>query len=424
MFAKNIKNKNNIIILFLLLVFLFLVGRGLELNLSPDDDDFSYLSVVASGDSWGFLKNRYFVWSGRFVLDGFLLLTIAHSWVWKALIPCCIFLLAWSIEKICRLGVNFSHQVFVMALFLIFMIPEHVAQNAMWWITGFYNYLLPLACGFFALSVFVDRDESNTWLKILSLAALVFACFSEQIAVLVICLSVALVVYARRLKKYEIIFISLAVIFFLVLYLAPGNYLRSQVELRWFPDYRYYGFFQKISFGLDRLHVDFWSRQSFLVPILMGLALCVLIKMKILQGFILKLSLVLLSSYFLFYIFSVQQNFHLGFPVLKEISSDNWLSVTKYLSYFYMLVLFSLIGNIFISMKKGWLIAFIFFMAIALTIVVGLSPSIYGSGSRILFLFNVSVVLAIVFLASHLLQAQKQPVGSSPSSPEVVEAPL
>jgi quinol-cytochrome oxidoreductase complex cytochrome b subunit len=69
-------------------------------------------------------------------------------------IPLTLLLLACSISRIST-GKASIHGSLV-ALALLIGIPSIVNNDAAWWITGYYNYLLPVCAAIYTLSVMLD----------------------------------------------------------------------------------------------------------------------------------------------------------------------------------------------------------------------------------------------------------------------------
>jgi hypothetical protein len=79
----------------------------------------------------------------RATLEAVMVLTIGHEWFWRISIPLTLLLLACSISRIST--DKMSIQGTFLSITLLMCIPLSINTDTVWWVTGYYNYLLPTA---------------------------------------------------------------------------------------------------------------------------------------------------------------------------------------------------------------------------------------------------------------------------------------
>lgn len=401
MFVKN-KYYFNFFCLFVFIVFSFLFF-GLNQDLSNDDQYF--LRIYKEGSIFNHLLQRYYGWSGRVFLEAFLIFTIGYDWLWKILMPFSVFILSFSIVRICSDNSNKFDFFIPFVGVLFFLMPPGVVKESIWWVTGFYNYLLPLSCGFLFVYIVFYRDFLPNFYKIISIFLIFLSCSAEQVALFVFFSLLACVLKHRKYDFYIIFVFFLVCACIFILFLAPGNLARSNFELRWFPDYYFYSFLQKISFGVDRLHEHFWSLENVLIPVSFLFSGWIVFIEREKFGLFYLIFIKLVICYFFYYslLFFCEGNF-----LYEKLGPVNWGGVKKYVEYFFMFLLFSYLFVLLISLEGGYLVAIYFASAIFLTIAIGFSPTIYASGERIFFLFNISFVVLFVLFIFRALSKNKR----------------
>lgn len=151
-------NANNITkqaLLFALLVILFFAITN-DIFLRGKDDDLFFLTASQS-HFYGFLFERYMTWSGRAIIELITIATIGNLTIVKLMIFASVLLICFSSCAAFGEGKNLKYIVSFFTLFLL--IEPNVLGNSVYWIVGYYNYLLPFSLLFYAIFVYVNQTK-------------------------------------------------------------------------------------------------------------------------------------------------------------------------------------------------------------------------------------------------------------------------
>lgn len=337
--------------------------------------------------------------------------TINYSLIWRLGIPACILLASYSIWSMTlrhvlghRIGIPF-------VAVLILTIEKSVANDSVWWVTGFYNYLMPVSLGLYCLSVFIREEQASRASKALSLPLVFIACSAEQPAICVLLSCMLVAAFKRKLSSYYMIFLIVAIASSSILFLSPGNYSRFIVESsRYMPEIHSYGLFQKVSFGLDRLHTHLRSahNKTFLLSLILTIIFAVKTKSyKGLQGIVCTSILVIAVFIFL----SIRWYTQTRLSYLNGIfqfSPVNWSLFYSYTSFAFSLL--TICSMLWMSLKDNanGATAFIALaVATIVTVAIGMSPTVYESGQRVLFVFDIGLIIYICDMVSRIVKSMK-----------------
>jgi hypothetical protein len=388
-------------LLFLLFLAFFYLSFFFNLELKPFSDDYTFLSAVTSGATQlDYLTKRYYTWTGRIAIEGIMFATIGLPTFWKLAIPTFVLLSAYSTWK--AFFSNTFHYAYgiILCTFLTLLISHSILDTTVYYVTGFYNYLLPITSAVFVCTTFIRPSAFSTPEKILALPLAFIASQSEQAGVSMLSvLAVSLIWDKKNALLYRGLILAIAVAGFSFLLSAPGNYLRMTSELRYMPEFTGYSFFKKNTTGLDVFNHHFIDSKN-LYPKLIALLLLLL---SFNSNFHLKKFAFLLAICGIFqsnvfgYIFNSGGN---------EYFSIRYLSTGLGLSYFvsYTLTLLSLVSIIYIvrnviaSDSKFYFATFLLLLHVAVTALVGLSPTAYESGYRVLFAGDIISLMFICLL--------------------------
>jgi len=398
-----VENKRIINLTCLTFLLSACVFISLSLHLFNGDDDRFFGTALENRTLFEFLDWRYHSWTGRMLIEGLMVLTINHNWYWMLAIPLSCLVVSFSIAVLSghKNNLILSSSIIFASLMLI---NHKVNMEAIWWITGSYNYIQPIAAGLLSIAIHLNCKEKFRLLKALSFPLMFFSCFNEQFSVIVLIPYLFFYTIIKRdVKLYNLSFSSLAVITTIFSLTAPGNKSRSMSETAsWMPDYHNLNIIDKIALGFDRLSSHL-TEQNLIFTIF----LIILCFMALRKGNLNTLSVsamlilsVKISTYFIFTRYSVYLNLftHSDFLTFGEIATPH-----SYLKYsLSLLILFSCIHLISIHCVKYSDVIFIllpFILGIASVVVIGMSPTVYASGYRVLFIFN----LSIIFVTSTLI---------------------
>lgn len=391
------------------LIFCIIIASKLKLMTYADDVTFSHaLDNISILD---YLIQRYQTWSGRVVIEGVMVSTIIFYGFWKMMIPLCFVFssyLIWGITLKDKLDSK-AGTLLVMAVMLL--INEPVAGNAQWWVTGFYNYLLPTTCALFLINSLLSSSSGMG-----KLSASIFLSFiatsSEQVAVFLVVTMpfIFLVKSENRLKNRWLAAAYIAVVAGSALtLLSPGSVSRFAVEAsRYMPQISDMNIMQKALIGVDRLveNISYGRNMCFIASIFSFLVFIykegkndALSKASII--FCLITVVICLTSPS-FYMKDISYLTYSG--KFYEIDFGSLRVYVFYLFYLFTLVCMA-VGSIERNDGERDYKAFVTLMAGCLaTIAIGLSPTAYASGERVLYVFNISLILYSMFTLKRVLK--------------------
>jgi len=394
-------NRNKYLYFIFLLSFIFFTANSIQFNSYSDEQWF--LNEIDKTSLYEFLSTRYMTWTGRIIIEAIMVKTLGFSFFWKLAIPLTIISLSYSLWRMLLDEVVRKEVAIPVIIILIMSISPGVNADAVFWLAGFYNYLMPMSFLVYAIMILFKEDVASRLSKTISLCALSIACSTEQTAMVALASTFLYIFYKKSSSKFSIIFILFALFFTCLLLSAPGNASRFNLEIvSWFPEYREYNFIQKIMLGVDRLNAHICDKTNVLFNLVVLSSLYLIVKSKknkwltFFAATILTIKLTLFITY--------RDNFSklnfFNFPYY--LSADNWSGYDIYMSFaFSLLVICCIIYGMICRYNISHIsIALSFIMALSLLSVMalGFSPTVYASGQRILFCFNVGMIAYMCLL--------------------------
>lgn len=397
----NVNKINYILFIVAALAIMHFTGN---VTIRPDGDDQYFVNLLSSNDVWGILKTRYLTWSGRLGVEFVLLHTIKLSYFWVIAIPVCIFVTCYSMVVITceKVKVGFA---LILAVFHFTLMKSSVIDDAVLWVTGFYNYLLPAALATLTLAICLKPGRYIGITKIVPLIAPFIYAYSEQIALATILSLLVIFVFSKeRHKSLCLMSLILTIVNFMVCYLSPGSAERAQTEA-WFafPDYLTLNIFQKATLGVYLLHTHLSDVTN--TPYLIFLVTCLvtgLIYFKKDALTLIACGLVVLQVVVMVYLYKHTENNALSF------SPERFTSVKTYI--FLLIDLVSFFSSLYISSKcfdKSYFVTTAIIIGAMSVLAVGLSPTVFSSGTRTMFVFDLSVIASLCFIIFGILKDRK-----------------
>ncbi|EKS6393996.1 TPA: hypothetical protein I4D46_08705 [Enterobacter hormaechei] len=385
-----VNNATNIVVYVAIAIVLYKLGSSLGLRTYMDDDVY-FVNALAKMSLGEFLNMRYMTWSGRIIIEAIMVKTINIHYTWRVMIPCCLLLLCHSVYKLSSGKDGFSPKCVLLIMLLFFCMPTKTYTEGALWVTGFYNYLLPVSFGLYSISVLNAYQQASGMQKSLSILALPIACSNEQMGVTMIAFIVYSFMITRSIDIYRITFSVLSLASFALLMLAPGNKLRFIGESRRIPEFADFSMLDKIGMGLDRFS-SLVNSQNLLM--MFTSIMLVILYYKLYKG--------------RFQIFGVAAScFVIIFNIAKEVhiipsqfmSPGDWVNISFYFRY--MLSLLFYVTFIYLSLlifneQNKHAIIFMVVFAPATVLMIGFSPTVYASADRVLFMFE-AMLLTISF---------------------------
>lgn len=374
------------------------------LSIKPLSDDATFLTAATSGVSpLQYLSERYHTWTGRIAIEGIMFTTIATSVFWKLAIPTCLLLIAYSTWKSFFAGrLNYAIGI-PLCLFSTLTINHTILDASIFYVSGFYNYLLPASCGLFASAIFIRPSAFMPLEKILATPLAFIASQSEQVGLaLVIVFSASLIWESRNERTYRMMMFLIVAIGFTLLLTAPGNYARLQTEIMYMPEFSDYSFLRKLLTGFDVFNAHYIDPAN-LYPKAIA-ALLFLLTMG--KNFELKYTALafaiggILQGSIFSHLFTISDTTEYSIRTLNaglglEYFFSYTLSITSLTSIIYIL------KRAMNDCSKFYFTTLLLLLHIGITTIIGLSPTAYESGYRALFVGDIiSLMLICVLLRS------------------------
>ena len=378
-----------------------------NINIMRGTDDIFFATILQKMSLYDFTAMRYHTWSGRYLIEALMVKTINIAYAPQLIIISSFALLSYSISRIASDDGRVSLLSITIASMLVLAVPGTSSQ-AILWISGGYNYVLPIALGIYAISNLIHEKHS---VLTVSLAALFFSCNNEQfgaVALLVIAITTSIRKYKKLPVKYEIIYLLTAAVSFFSNMLAPGNKARFLAEVpNWMPDFNNLSLLDKITIGMDRLnnHVHYPDNITLFIFCLIALFLAARKKRLTLIS---CAAIIFCGMHALYFIstFYPKFSFYHTKMLLPEFiradsaAPDSWSSVSLYTSY--ALSIMTVLSSFFAvadskkSQSSFWKIILIMLCGVASAVMIGMSPTAYASGARVMFIFDISVIIGIL----------------------------
>lgn len=421
MLANNRRNLNAISFLTIAICLIYIFSSVVFKDIT---DDHFFSTALRKYSLLDILDIRYNTWSGRVIIEAFLMKTINLPLFPQVSIALSCLLLSLSISKLASDDMRMTIPLIAVSMILI-LSDFHTNRQATLWITGAYNYIIPISIGLYAITMYFDGNKS-TFKKVTSCVLIFLASNNEQFAVTaIIGIAACLIIKAkeRELTLYDAAFAASLTFGGAVVLAAPGNVVRLHSEiLNWMPDFDNYGILYKLSVGVDRISNQINFNDNFLFIICCAVSLAYLLLNKkhclantlILSIITLKIVTFLLS----FYPASPMNNI---FRSENYINPASWGHSSIYVSYLInLMTLSSILLTCLMASKsrnEGAKIFVIMICGVLSALMIGFSPTAYASGTRVMFIFDISIATATVFMLTNIFSRQPaSDYGSKPSS--------
>ena len=406
------------IAIFLLVCAVILWHRGYRWG----DDDW-FLEWVRNESFHGFLVRRYAEWSSRTGIEAVIALTIEHLWLWRLLNGLVLGGMLWVVT----LYFPAVHGRSVIPLWCagFFLLDPQMLHWTVWWVTGSYNYFWPAVAALLALLPFF-RPGLGKWFFLLAIPAAVFAGFNEQVVLLMLGfqLVLGLVLWRDgRLTGWHWVQLVLCLLVLVFVLASPGVKLRYVVELRWMPGFESLGLGAKLVQGLDNYfsHVFVASNVltgvwllmlAWLVPRLEVGSVARYIVLAVLGVYVLALLAPWVTTLFphgaangsawarwLTHTPAYMPDARVSFSYSLLDAGNRfgfayWGRFTLYAGVWCSAIFLTFLCLRTVSIQRALLAVVMMAAAALAATIVGLSPTIYGSGARV-FLFGDFLLLLV-----------------------------
>ncbi|MEI3652931.1 hypothetical protein Tempeh5N_00650 [Lactococcus lactis subsp. lactis] len=202
-----------------------------------------------------FAIKRYETWSSRFWIEGAVLVSSKHLFIFFLITIIFAFLLFYSVSKLISFNKFISNLVLV--LFFIALFPIASLQSA-GFIATIVNYIWPSAL--FAYWLMIDNQRNSetvaSYKVIISTFCLILSVFNEGLAIMLfLYLIIRLVIEKKEfLNIYRLICLLVSFLSILNVLFCPGNQKRGISEMtHWFPTFDHLSFWDKLLIQLDNI---------------------------------------------------------------------------------------------------------------------------------------------------------------------------
>lgn len=394
------------------IVLFALYFLALHLNTPLKFDDLVYINDLQNRTVFQWCKGFYLTWGGRvpILLLAILFLQIPHIvWIvanWTVMTACMIYVLKYVrlLEKERNEKVRFLIVCVVGMLFCL--ITDDIISMAVQWVTGSFNFLWPattLLIGLYPFVAYVFGREARRTEKIVAVPAVFYTCYAEQTAAVFVCMAIACIVIicitkgTWNIKKDSPYLLGLyifGVINAIIMFAAPGNYVRADAELiHRLPTFDSFNWMDKLTMGLVHFMKGFFAENlGYYIGLLFVLALIALRR-----GITEQISVLLLflcTPGTMKFLFALEDNVIWQVYDVKTLAG---IGVTcLYLLLLAWVIYILLYGY---SWQLATVTSLLFLAHAAASVMLGMSPTVYGSGTRIFFCSYIllTAVIAICF---------------------------
>lgn len=397
------QNKKYLPYLFLGLFYFYIFQKQ---NLFSDDA-FTFIPQTTGVSFWDFTVLRYFTWSSRQVIEGFIYVLVYNKLLWAILSSLLCVISCWSLGRLVW-GEKEAEHWLIVGLFFLFPFGS---MSEVGWIATSTNYFWVLALGVFSLLGVRDSLDGKVvskWQLLLYSLATIYAANQEQGAALLVGFYLVFFLYFKvekisikpLLLPFSISFCSL--IYHLV---CPGNYLRKEEhKMTFFPDFDTLSLGTKVEMAYSSTLYALFIEMNILFAMLCLMMVLVAVlekKRRVIACMVAPVTVILF--------FAVLGNsLQYMFPWFKEIkyavgttgtepSFSNPMSLLPLCIITICLVSF-LCGLYYLFQDKRVALfqVIIFLAGFASRMIMGLSPTIWLSGHRtFIFLYFCLMVITL-----------------------------
>lgn len=385
----------------------------------PIADDVFFKGNPSGIFDWAFYKGRYFEWSSRLILEFFVVAFLKlPSIIWRVLNSGVLVLLGVALSE---LFVEKNKKVFNwFIVFLLFLFPLREMLSA-GWVTISINYIWPLTFGLLALvvvkKILLGKKKIRLIEYILSGLFLIFAVNQEIMAVIlgiVFLTSAVYLILNKRFHWFIVMGLVLCLVSIVFTLTAPGNHLRQQAEIRWFIDFNYISFVEKLEIGISSTLAQYVFNFNFLFFIFSSLlAIAIFSKYQDLLYKVFALIPLVMSLVFGNGFYVIVDRL---FPHLASIDTEitqyglitlgNFTRIQSYIPLFLLLmtafVILILIYIIFGNTWKSTIALGVLILGLISRLILAFSPTIWSSGIRTHFLMITSFIICSIMIIQDL----------------------
>lgn len=405
-----LKNKYTYILYSILFVVLMFIMK--DYSFKDHADDAVYQATFTNYSNWfEWAFDYYQTWSGRVAIHTVLIAVLNLPAIfWKVLVCVTILLSLHYVLKIAKLFADYSEEnTSVFSRILLISIPVllpiyfwHMFRDwTITWCTGTINYLLPGCClliSLYPVLLQLFNRPIHTRDYVFALLAGILTSSSEQTGAIFLVYTTLMLLYSlirsrELLKNRTLLMVCIILdVLSLISILAPGNQVRAAMEISWFQAFPALSLLDKLILGVQHYTGHMHRFDTLLFIVLMFVALFILNRSKkinelyVLLGAMAELVIMVLSGE--------------GF--------SEW-----YVNPHWPLYLLWLVLSLGVPFYNAWLlycsfsdknktlalsVMLLYLAAICSCVVLGFTPTIYASGIRAFFTYQLLMYVLIIIL--------------------------
>lgn len=384
--------------------FFVLVGIWhILVNVMTRDDEYFSVAIKATNTTFfDFLKLRYQTWSSRVIIEAVLLWIVHHEVLWRILDT----LIFTSIPYLMSRILDCDEKGRWFCCFMTFLYPINSMGEA-GWITTTVNYLWPLGCVFylgFLLKKLVKEEKIRAYEYFTAAVAIIFGSDQEQCAAIIFTLFVLIIAYKLYKKDFKQPFLYLEFFLHLLTFgfilRCPGNANRSAMEAaNRMPKFSEFSIGKKIYLGLLSTVRELIAIPNRLIIVVMIILVLLMIRKtsKLLPLLVSMIPLGIVMGYSL--LLDVFPDFGAIFFVPKQTVKYALKNAIPIGFLFLIIIsisysLYQLLGE---NIQQYLLILGILGAGLATALVLGFSPTVYASGTRVFLYFQFTLIFTCLF---------------------------
>lgn len=364
-----------------------------------------------------FLKWRYFNWSARLLPD-----TVAYLFFklpilyWRIFNTALIVLLGYSISRIFNKG--FKLLAISSSLFILGYMSFNVIYSGYFWITGSFNYLLPMAIGMFVMIPYADsyfreiEPQLSVKIVINLLIVCLFSVSNEQVLACALgaafCYHIATYIQKKSQNIIMILSTGIMLLGFILMYISPGNKFRFIFEeAKYLPGFSLMSLSGRTKLGIFWLYQEL-SRNMTMSIILITILTIIITKYEWYKKLLVVLSTLMITLY------NVYPKSIMDFESRSKIPFSQFLNLKKlisieFLNYLCPFILWTLFFSILIicilsNTDYPIFISLCFLAAFTSCILMFFSPTIYASGPRVFNCFGLILSIISFYLFQKIIE--------------------
>lgn len=384
-------------------------------------DDLIFMHSLDEMSLTEFLKARYLTWSSRIFIEAILVTLVKMPILWKLLDTFLCILIIYTLSKLFAKKNILQCNIIICCLFLMY---PFLHMNTAGWMATTINYLWPLGFGLFSflpIKKVFNGDKFRIWEYPFYSIALFYGANLEQMSAIIFGIYLSFTLFFF-LKKKSNVYIWLQTAFsflsLLLIMLSPGNKVRYQTEVDvWFPDFNQLSFFRKLEMGFSSTLFHYIMTPNVFFGVFCTIVfffICIKFKDRLHRtiGFI---------PVFISFVFGVFGSISGGiFPgiantitSLTDYGTGILLTSIKSWGPDFILCLTCIpllycVYHIFDDRLQGFFAVYILIVGFCSRLIIGFTPTIWGSGERTYLFMYVSIIIVFILFYNQIANSNNK----------------